>query len=70
MHHYVFTNVGIIVVYRGRFEKINIHRILLSLYRKIQTLKKIYERFAEEKTLLDFLSTSAVFQLSLILKIF
>ena len=51
-------------------KKINIHRILLSLYRKIQTLKKIYERFAEEKTLLDFLSTSAVFQLSLILKIF
>ena len=51
-------------------KKINIHRILLSLYRKIQTFKKIYERFAEEKTLLDFLSTSAVFQLSLILKIF
>ena len=51
-------------------KKINIHRILLSLYRKIQTFKKIYERFAEEKTLLDFLSTSAVFQSSLILKIF
>ena len=51
-------------------KKINIHRILLSLYRKIQTFKKIYERFAEEKTLLDFLLTSAVFQLSLILKIF
>ena len=51
-------------------KKINIHRILLSLYRKIQTFKKIYERFAEEKTLLDFLSTAAGFQLSLILKIF